>query len=123
MKNKILVKKKAVNREIAQERIGVLFSLADSEALRGKFTLSDRYVQLARRIGMRYKVRIPKEFKGRFCKYCDCYLLPSKTSQVRTNPLHHRVEVLCLKCGRRMFFPYVRELKERRRTRKKDIGT
>jgi len=57
-------------RRIAQERMDILFRLAEREALQRREARARRYVDLARRIGMRYNVRIPAEFKRRFCKGC-----------------------------------------------------
>ena len=102
-------------KKTAGERIKILFNSADSEALNKNFELANRHVELARKIGMRYNVRMPGEFKRKFCKFCYCYLLPSVTSNVRLNPGEHRIEIKCFKCGKVMFYPYAREIKERRR--------
>ena len=106
---------KEEQREIAMERIEILFKLADEFALSGNIKRADACVELARKIAMKYNLRIPREYKRKFCKYCYKYLLPSVTSTVRTNPREHRVEVRCMECGRSMFYPFIRELKEKRR--------
>ena len=54
---------------IAKERIKFLFKLA-KEVFRKNPLLSDKYVKMARRIAMRYKVRLPIELKKRFCRNC-----------------------------------------------------
>ena len=48
---------------IARDRIADLFGLADAEMLAGHSTLADRYIVLARRIGMRYNVRMLPEYR------------------------------------------------------------
>ncbi|MBN2015124.1 MAG: ribonuclease P [Candidatus Altiarchaeota archaeon] len=116
MAQKKTKKKQAKEKsDIASERVDILFRLADEAALSGDLDGADEYIQQARRIAMKSNLRILKECKRRFCKYCYCYLLPSVTSQVRLNPREHRVEVKCLKCMRVSFYPFVREVKERRK--------
>lgn len=106
-------RKKGQERRIARERIDELFRLAEVEALKGNLGRSNRYVELARRIGMRYNVRLPSEHKRRVCGECHAYLLPPKTARVRVGG--SRIVTTCLACGAIMRFPYVREQKERRR--------
>lgn len=107
--------KKDKQRKIAVERIRILMGLADKSALCGDLGRADDYVMRVRDIGMRYNVRLPRELKRRFCRYCYHYLLPQVTSNVRINSRVKRVEIRCLNCNRVMFYPYIREVKERRR--------
>lgn len=97
---------------IAKERIKILFSLAEGEAGQRNFKRADRYVSLARKIGMRYNVRLPREFRLRICKQCDSYLMPSLTCRVRLQ--NRRISTTCLKCGRVMRRPLLREKKARK---------
>lgn len=106
-------RKKGQERRIARERIDRLFHLAEQEALKGNMVRANRYVDLGRRIGMRYNVRLPSEHKRRVCKGCHAYLLPPKTARVRIG--ESRVVTTCLACGTVMRFPYLREQKARRR--------
>jgi ribonuclease P protein subunit RPR2 len=82
---------------IARERIDILFEFAERERARGRYGRLDRYVELARKIGMRYNVRIPAEYKRRFCKHCYSYLLPGKTAEFRTR--NKFIVIHCNKCG------------------------
>lgn len=106
-------RKKGQERRIAMERIEALFGLAEREGLQGNFGRADRYVELARRIGMRYNVRLPSAFKRRVCRSCHAYLLPPKTARVRIGG--SRIVTTCLRCGTIMRFPYLREQKAKRR--------
>jgi len=102
--------------KIAKERIDILFSLAEREA--GKHPeRSKRYIQLARRIGMRYNVRLGPSLKRRFCPSCFAYLVPGKTSRVRTVRDRQAVVVKCLSCGKEKSYPYIREKKAARTAR------
>lgn len=109
--------KKNEEQEIASERIKILFDLAEKSAISGKIRLADRYVKQARGIGMRYNVRIPREYKSRICRYCHGYLFPGITSRTRINSKKHMVEIECLNCKRILFFPYIREIKAKRRNK------
>ena len=60
---------KKKQKEIAQERIKILFQQAEENFSKSK-SLSNRYVTLARKIAMKTKTRIPLNLKRRFCKHC-----------------------------------------------------
>ena len=84
--------------QIAQDRILHLFSLAEVEARRGPGPWPDRYVQLARRIGTRYNVRVPHELGERYCRGCSAFWVEGRT--VRTRLRAGRRARTCLVCGR-----------------------
>lgn len=83
--------------DIAGERIGLLFKEADRAALRGRIDLADRYIELARAVGMRHNVPVPAAMRRRACRGCHGYLLPGATSRTRLN--RGRVTITCLRCG------------------------
>lgn len=60
-------------RKIAKERIEILLGLAKKENKNKE--RSRRYVQLARKIGTRYVVRLSTEQKRSFCKRCDSIII------------------------------------------------
>ena len=57
---------------------------------------SDRYVALARKIAMRHRVRIEKDYRRRYCHHCYRYLVPGANMRVRVHP--GWVAVTCLVC-------------------------
>lgn len=89
--------------KIAKERINELFKQAN-EVFDEDPKLSDRYVELARKISMRLKVRIPRELKRKFCKHCYSYLVAGKNCRVRTH--EGKVVYYCQNCKKYMRFPY-----------------
>ena len=95
--------RKKLIRDIAQQQIQRLFELADviSET---RPELSDRYIHLAKQIGMRHRVRIPSHLKRRMCKHCGKYLVPGRTCRVRLNCA--RVVITCHACGKQIRYPY-----------------
>jgi len=98
-----------MERRIALERMEILFHQAEREALQGRAARARRYVDLARRIGMRYNVRVPTEFKRRFCKECRAYFVPGVNARVRVG--RGRLVVTCLACGSIQRLPYGEERK------------
>ena len=88
---------------IAGERIDILFDLAEREASAHNLQRANRYVELARKIGMRYNVRLGN-LKRKFCKHCFSYFIPGKTcSQSLRNG---KVTIKCFSCNKTIRYPY-----------------
>ena len=73
---------KKERRSIARERVRILLDESENALVNGERELSNRYGTLARRVAMRYKVRMPKGVKMLYCKSCGNYIGGSK-SRVR----------------------------------------
>lgn len=89
-------------QKIAKERIEILFGLAEKN-LDTNLQRSQRYVELARKIGMRYNVRFSKEMKRKFCKNCNTLLKGTK-AQVRTE--RKSLIIKCQVCNTIYKYPY-----------------
>jgi ribonuclease P protein subunit RPR2 len=101
-------KKPEWQTRIASERIEILFKQAEKE-FRKHPRRSRRYVELARKIGMRYNVRLGGEEKRKFCKFCkscNTLLKPGATSQVRLDSRKKTKIIICLKCNKVYRYPY-----------------
>lgn len=81
---------KKTNKEVLKQ-IKQLFECASKHQSMGK-----RYVQLARKMAMKFNIKIPKELKKRYCHHCYTYFAP-KNCKVRIKKGMKIVE--CLKCG------------------------
>jgi len=114
-------RKKGTERRIALERIGILFRLAERQALGGNLGRANRYTALAAKIGMRYNVQVPAAFKRRYCRACHAYLLPPVSARVRVGRGH--VIVTCLGCGAVQRVPYRREQKAARAKRRESASS
>ncbi|MEE9323650.1 MAG: ribonuclease P protein component 4 [Candidatus Aenigmarchaeota archaeon] len=101
-------------KKIAEERIQILFDQAESEFDEHP-ERSKRYVELARKMGMRYNVRFTKGMKMRFCKKCLSYLKPGANCRVRTRRDKQSVIITCLGCGNVSRYPYIKEKKINKR--------
>jgi ribonuclease P protein subunit RPR2 len=85
-------------REIAEERIRILFEQAEDK-LGEEPVLSKRYLELARRIGERAQVSIPEELRRKFCSNCNLYFKPGNNCKVSFNTEEKFVEYTCGECG------------------------
>ena len=63
-------KKPVQQQKIAKKRINFLFQHAN-EVFKEDSNLSDKYVKMARRIAMKYKIRLPSSIKKRFCNHVE----------------------------------------------------
>ena len=82
---------------IARERIEILFEEAGKAVRRGKSDRAKRYVELARRMGMRYNVSIPGRHRRWVCGGCGAFMVPGVNARTRIRP--QRFVVTCAGCG------------------------
>jgi ribonuclease P protein subunit RPR2 len=100
---------KKEEQEIAKERIAILFRLAN-EVFHENKLLAKRYLELAKRISMRSKIKIPREYKRFICKSCGNLLVPGANCRVRIKPKKGTIVVVsCLDCGSIMRYPAIKE--------------
>jgi ribonuclease P protein subunit RPR2 len=92
-------------KKIARERIRILFEQADL-ASPAHPERSNRYVELARKIAMRQRVRIDRDLRRRFCHHCSAFLVPGRNMRVRIH--RGNVVVTCRDCNRKMRYRVVR---------------
>lgn len=88
-------------KDIAEERVDVLFEEAAAEAKGGADARARRYVDLALRMSERHKVRA--SHKRTYCPQCHTYFVPPRTVRVRTR--QGRVSMTCLSCGHVLRYP------------------
>jgi len=98
-------KKPQWQKDIAKERIKILLSLARKQ-LDDHPERSKRYVGLARKISMRYNIRLEKSIKKSICKKCDSLLLSGKTSLNRFDFKKKTLNIICKNCGNIIRIPY-----------------
>ena len=100
-------------KRIAIQRIHILFRLA-RETYREDSTLAQRYVNIARKIAMAAKVRLPVEYRRQVCRHCKSFILPGVTCRVRIKQRREpHVVITCLKCGEHMRIPLKSKMKEK----------
>jgi len=80
---------KKVNKEVLKQ-IRQLFGYASKHQ-----RMSKHYVQLARKMAMKFNIKIPKELKKKYCHYCFSYFTP-KNCRIR---IKKGVKIVyCLEC-------------------------
>jgi ribonuclease P protein subunit RPR2 len=101
-------------RNIAKERMDILFTLAMKEFPKNS-SRSHRYVEIARDISKKYKAKIPQKWSRSYCKNCYKFLFPGKNSNVRL--ISSEVHIKCHECDNVMIVPYKKEKKLKRRSK------
>ncbi|MEK6953212.1 MAG: ribonuclease P protein component 4 [Nanoarchaeota archaeon] len=94
---------KSKQKQIARERIETLFREA-KQTSKKDLGLANRYVTLARKISMKYKVKIPLVYKRFICKYCYYYLIPGKTLRARVK--NKKLIYYCTNCKKIKRYPF-----------------
>lgn len=88
-------------REIARERILILYRLAVERARRGDLELARRYINIMLRVAGKAGVRPPRYIRRGYCRRCHAPLIPGLTLSVRirSEGRGSRVVYRCLECG------------------------
>jgi len=95
----------AAIKRIARQRIQTLFRLA-IQTHKEDPLLAQRYVDIARRVAMAAKVRLPTEYRRMVCRHCKSFILPGVGCRVRIKQRREpHVVITCLKCGKHMRIP------------------
>lgn len=96
---------KSAERDLAAQRIRRLITLAQAHVRKeGATPESKRYVALARRIGMRYQVSLPRDVRRLVCRECGALLVTGATARHRIT--NGRVTITCLACGAVKRYPF-----------------
>ena len=86
-------------KQIAKQRMQILFQQAE-EVFRTNPQLASRYVEVARKIAMSAKIRLPTKCKRRICRNCNALLVPGNNCRVRVKQRREpHLVVTCLACG------------------------
>ena len=84
-------------KEIAMERIGILVKSALKEI---DESLAAKQALQAKKIAMRFRVRLPYDVRQLYCKRCKAFIVPGRSARVRVGRAKTRaVRITCLKCG------------------------
>lgn len=93
--------KKPSKREVL-DKILYLFDSAE-ETIATNQTLANKFVKSARRIAMKFKVRLPANVKKMFCKHCGVFFIPGKNYRVRIKD--KKLIYTCFACRHIARFP------------------
>lgn len=90
---------------IALGRCEKLLSMA-KEIYGDEPELSNRYVDLARKIAMRHRLHLGRKV---FCKKCSAIFIQGKTLKVRVSKEKKATLYTCMACNTTFCFPYSKE--------------
>jgi ribonuclease P protein subunit RPR2 len=97
--NMLLIKIMNNLKKIAAERIQILFSHAINQ-MHEKPRLAQQYSEIARKIAMRSRLHLPKEYRRLLCKKCKAFFIPGLNYRVRIQPRREtHVVITCISCG------------------------
>jgi len=91
--------------KIARERIRILFDLA-SKFFPDYPERARRYIKLARKIGLRYNIRLSRKQKRKFCKKCNSLLIPGISCTIRLDAKNKTLNIKCKNCNNIIRVPY-----------------
>jgi ribonuclease P protein subunit RPR2 len=84
-------------KEIAKERIDILVKSALKEK---DESLAARQARQAKKIAMRFRVRLPYEARQLYCKKCKAFIVSGRGARVRVGRAKTRaIRITCLRCG------------------------
>jgi ribonuclease P protein subunit RPR2 len=105
VKRKFRYRSRKENKQIASERISILFQMAQS-VFNEEPELAQYYVNLAKNIGTRYKVKLPIELRRMNCKHCKSFIFPGINCRIRLQQRREpHVVITCFHCGGFMRIP------------------
>jgi ribonuclease P protein subunit RPR2 len=84
-------------KEVARERIDILVRSALKEK---DEALAAKQADQAKKIAMRFRVRLPYEARQLYCKKCKAFIVPGRSSRVRVGRAKtSTARITCLRCG------------------------
>ncbi|MEM3517481.1 MAG: RNase P subunit [Nitrososphaerales archaeon] len=85
-------------KDIALQRIDILLENALNNA-RKNMELAQRQAHIAKKICMKFNIRLPYEKRQLFCKGCKKFIVPGINSLVRLGNRPKSIRIRCLECG------------------------
>ncbi len=84
--------------DLAIERIYRIIEQAKKTAIYD-LELANEQAKIAKRISMRYKVRLPYEIRQLFCKRCKRFIIPGINASIRIGRSNIKaIRIRCLEC-------------------------
>ena len=85
-------------KQIATQRMQILFHNALSNA-KNNPRLAERQAEIARKISMKFKIKMPFEISSSFCKKCKKFIPPGIASKIRLGSKPKSIRITCLYCN------------------------
>ena len=85
-------------KQIAIKRMEILFNNALSNA-KNNPELSQRQAEIARKISLKFKIKMPFEISSSFCKKCKQFIAPGIASKIRLGSKRKSIRITCSYCN------------------------
>jgi len=85
-------------KQIATQRMQILFHNALSNA-KNNPRLAERQAEIAKKISMKFKIKMPFEVSSSFCKKCKKFIPPGIASKIRLGSKPKSIRITCSYCN------------------------
>ncbi len=85
-------------KQIATRRIEILFNNALSNA-KNNPGLAQRQAEIAKKISLKFKIKMPFEVSSSFCKNCKKFIAPGIASKIRLDSKPKSLRITCTYCN------------------------
>jgi ribonuclease P protein subunit RPR2 len=85
-------------QDLARQRAELLLEHAVKTAS-GDVVRAERQATLARRLCLKFNVRLGYGYRQLFCRHCKHFIVPGLNARVRLRPSPRGVRLTCLECG------------------------
>ena len=85
-------------KEIAMKRMEILFNNALSNA-KNNPGLAQRQAEIAKKISLKFKIKMPFEINSSFCKKCKKFIAPGIASRIRLGSKPKSIRITCSYCN------------------------
>ena len=85
-------------KHIATKRIEILFNNALSNA-KNNPGLAQRQAEIAKKISLKFKIKMPFEVSSSFCKNCKKFIAPGIASKIRLGSKPKSIRITCTYCN------------------------
>ena len=85
-------------KQIAIKRMEILFNNAISNA-KNNPRLAQKQAEIAKKISMKFKIKMPFEISSSFCKKCKKFIPPGIASKIRLGSKPKSIRITCSYCN------------------------
>ncbi len=85
-------------KQIAMKRMEILFNNALSNSQNNP-GLAQRQAEIAKKISLKFKIKMPFEISSSFCKNCKKFIPPGIASRIRLGSKPKSVRITCSYCN------------------------
>ena len=85
-------------KQIAIKRMEILFNNALSNA-KNNPGLAQRQAEIAKKISIKFKIKMPLEISLSFCKKCKKFIAPGIASKIRLGSKPKSIRITCSYCN------------------------